>query len=66
MRRNADLMQLIDLPEELEVVDEYGEFSAEETEQEKEAKKYADLTKLKFEKKTTKRKTTKKAGNKNA
>ena len=66
MRRNADLMQLIDLPEELEVVDEYGEFSAEETEQEKEAKKYAGLTKVQFEKKSTQRKTTKKAGNKNA
>lgn len=51
MRANADLMQVIDLPEELELVDEYGEFEKEETEQEKEAKRYLGLTKVSFEKK---------------
>ena len=51
MRANADLMQVIDLPEDLELVDEYGEFEPEETEQEKEAKRYLGLTKVQFERK---------------
>ena len=50
MRANADLMQLVDLPEELELFDEYGEFEKKETEQEKEAKRYLGLTKVQFEK----------------
>lgn len=51
MRANSDLMQVIDLPEELELVDEYGEFEKEETEQEKEAKRYLGLTKVSFDRK---------------
>ena len=46
MRANADVMQLIDLPEEYKLVDEHGEFEPEETEQEKEAKRYLGLTKI--------------------
>ena len=50
MRKNADEPTLINLPEEYAAVDEYGEFEAEETEQEKEAKRYAGLTKVQIEK----------------
>lgn len=46
MRDNADLMPLIDLPEEYHAEDEYGEFEPEETEQEKEAKRYLGLTNI--------------------
>lgn len=45
-RANADLMQLIDLPEEYKAEDQYGECEAEETEQEKEAKRYLGLTNI--------------------
>lgn len=48
MRANADLMQVIELPEELELVDEYGEFEEKETDTEKEAKRYLGLTKVNF------------------
>ena len=50
MRANQDLPKAIDLPAELQPVDEYGEFEAEETEQEKENKRFAGLTKVNFEK----------------
>ncbi len=50
MRKNADEPTLINLPEEYAAVDEYGEFETEETEQEKEAKRYAGLTKVQIEK----------------
>ena len=66
MRSNADLMPLIDLPEELELVDEYGEFEPEETEQEKEAKRYLGLTKVQFERKETKPVKKKRSVKKNA
>ncbi len=52
MRANADLMQLIELPEEYELEDIYGEFEKEETEAEKAAKRYANLTKVTFSKST--------------
>lgn len=48
MRANADEAAVIDLPKELELVDEYGEFEPEETESEKENKKYLGLTKVQF------------------
>lgn len=50
MRANADIAALVDLPAEMELVDEYGEFESEETEQEKENKRFAGLTKVQFEK----------------
>lgn len=56
MRANADLMQLVDMPEEYRLVDEHGEFEPEETEQEKEAKRYLGLTKVQFEKEQTDKK----------
>ena len=56
MRKNADEPTLINLPEEYAAVDEYGEFEPEETEQEKEAKRYAGLTKVQIEKADKKRK----------
>lgn len=43
MRQNADMELLTDLPEELLVEDTHGEFLEEETEKEKESKKYAGL-----------------------
>lgn len=46
MMANADLPMLTDLPEDMQVVDEYGEFEEEETESEKENKRYANLTKI--------------------
>lgn len=51
MRANADLMQLSELPSEFAVVDEYGEFEPEETEEEKKRKEFAGLTKVQFENK---------------
>lgn len=56
MRANADVMQLIDLPEEYKAVDEYGEFEPEETEQEKDAKRYLGLTKIHNDKIDTEKK----------
>lgn len=51
MRQNADLMPIQDLPEEYAPVDEYGEFMPEETEKEKENKKYLGVTKVNIVKK---------------
>lgn len=51
MRANADVQLLTDLPEDAMVDDEWGEFEPEETEREKEAKKYAGLTKIHRDKK---------------
>lgn len=50
MRENADLFIVNELPESLQIEDEYGEFSQEETEDEKEARRYAGLAKLRHEK----------------
>lgn len=46
MRFNADLPPLQDLPEEFAPVDEYGEFEPEETEREKENKRFLGITKV--------------------
>ncbi len=48
MRKNADLLELSELPIELAVEDEYGEFEPEETEEEKKRKAFAGLTKVRF------------------
>ena len=46
MAFNADLPPIQDLPEELAAVDEYGEFEPEETEREKENKRFLGITKV--------------------
>lgn len=46
MRQNADLPPIQDLPEEFAVVDEHGEFEPEETEREKENKRFLGITKV--------------------
>lgn len=46
MRQNADLPPIQDLPEEFAPVDEYGEFEPEETEREKENKRFLGITKV--------------------
>ena len=51
VRNNNDFQMLTELPEELQVVDEFGNFTPEETEKEIEAKKYAGLTKIHKDKK---------------
>lgn len=48
MRGNAELLPLTELPFELAVEDEYGEFEDEETEEEKKRKEFAGLTKVQF------------------
>ena len=50
MRENADLFIVNELPESLQIEDEHGEFLPEETENEKEARRYAGLAKLRHEK----------------
>ena len=49
--QNADMPLVSELPAEMEIVDEYGEFLEEETEEEKKRKRYAGLTKVQFAKK---------------
>lgn len=46
MRANSDMTPLLDLPDEMLLSDEYGEFEAKETEKEKAAKRYAGLTSI--------------------
>lgn len=46
MRYNADLPYIQDLPKEFAPVDEYGEFEPEETEREKENKRFLGITKV--------------------
>ena len=46
MRGNADLSPIFDLPPEMLLEDEYGEFEKHETEKEKAAKRYAGLTSI--------------------
>lgn len=48
IRLNSDLPIVSELPEDMEVVDEYGEFAPEESEEEKQAKRYANLTPVTF------------------
>ena len=50
-RRNEDLPTIFELPAEMEIKDELGEFVKEESEEEKDAKNYANLTKVRIEKK---------------
>lgn len=50
-RRNEDLPTIFELPAEMEIKDELGEFAKEESEEEKDAKNYANLTKVRIEKK---------------
>lgn len=50
MRANADEPLLTELEEKYAAVDEYGEFEPEETEREKENKKFAGLTKVQIAK----------------
>ncbi|MBO7274602.1 MAG: hypothetical protein J6V22_07075 [Clostridia bacterium] len=46
MRENEDMSLLSELPEEMKTEDFHGEFLPEETEKEREAKRYAGLTKI--------------------
>ena len=46
MRQNADLPPMMELPSDLAAEDEYGEFEPEETEREKENKRYLGITKV--------------------
>lgn len=48
MRKNADLFIPDELPEELEIEDTFGEFAEEETDEEKERKKFTGFTKPTF------------------
>ena len=54
-RRNADQPLVYELPEEMEIHDELDEFAKEENEQEKRAKKYAQLSPVRIERKNKKR-----------
>lgn len=46
VRQNADLAILTELPDDLKIEDEFGEFEPEETEEEKARKRYAGVVKL--------------------
>lgn len=46
MRENEDMSLLTELPDDMKTEDVHGEFLPEETEKEKEAKRYAGLTKI--------------------
>ena len=48
MRQNADLFIPDELPEELDIEDNFGEFAEEESEEEKERKKFTGFTKPTF------------------
>ena len=50
-RRNEDLPTIFELPAEMEIKDELGEFATVESEEEKDAKNYAKMTKVRIEKK---------------
>lgn len=50
MRMNADLPIVSELPADLQITDEYGEFEKEETQAEKKIKKALNLTKVSFAK----------------
>lgn len=54
-RKNADMALAYDLPQEMEVVDDWGEFEEEEGEEEEERKKYAQLTPVTFTKEEAKK-----------
>lgn len=48
-RRNADQQTIFELPEDMRITDELGEFATEESEEEKQARDYAQLTPVRFE-----------------
>lgn len=48
MRANADLYIPAELPKELNMQDEFGEFAEEETEEERENKRFAGMTKISY------------------
>ena len=48
-RRNADQQTIFELPEDMKVSDELGEFASEESEDEREAKRAGGLTTVRFE-----------------
>lgn len=50
MRKNADLFIPLELPEELKMEDEFGEFEPEETEEERENKRFAGMVSITYEK----------------
>ena len=50
-RRNEDLPLLYELPENMQIKDHLGEFAATEGQEEKDAKAYAKLAKVRIEKK---------------
>ena len=50
-RRNEDKPVLYELPEDMEIKDGFGEFAKKESAEEKDAKKYAQLTKVRIAKK---------------
>lgn len=53
-RKNADQQTIFELPDDMRISDELGEFAKEETDDEKEAKAYAQLTTVRFENKKDK------------
>lgn len=55
-RKNADQPTLYELPTDMAITDEFGEFAPKESEEEKENKRYAKLTPVRFEKKISKKK----------
>lgn len=50
-RKNADQQTIFELPEDMRITDELGEFATAESDEEREAKSYAQLTTVRFEKK---------------
>ena len=50
-RKNADQQTIFELPEDMRISDELGEFAEVESNEEKEARVYAQLTTVRFEKK---------------
>lgn len=48
-RKNADQQTVFELPEDMRITDELGEFADEESAEEKEAKEYGHLTTVRFE-----------------
>lgn len=48
-RKNADQQTIFELPEDMRITDELGEFAEEASEEEKEAREYAHLTTVRFE-----------------
>lgn len=56
---NADALVPTDMPEELELDDEFGEFADEETDEERENKRFAGMTKISYERKNKPKKTAK-------